>query len=222
MIKARFGADLDQVVHRVLPFLDRVRIKPDTLTLMGVAVSFLAACAFGAGHPFWGGVALLGAGLFDLVDGVVARSQGSSGSTGAFFDSSMDRVSDLLVFSGMAVGMAATQDLGGVVLACWALGAAVMTSYTRARAERHLAQFTVGLMERGERCAVLILGALSGFLVLALWLVAIGGTVTALQRLVVARRLLTELDRTGRDPTVSCEPDEAADIPKPHVGVGGG
>ena len=113
----------------------------------------------------------------------------------------MDRVAELLVFSGMAVGMASRADSEGVLLVCWALTGSVMTSYTRARAERHLAHFSVGLMERGERLGLIILGALTGFLELALWLVAIGATVTSLQRVVVARRLLQELDRTGRDPT---------------------
>ena len=83
----------------------------------------------------------------------------------------------------------------------------VMTSYTRARAERHLAEFNLGIMERGERFVVLIAGALFGFLTLALWIVAIGATITSVQRLVVARRLLLELERTGIDPTAA--PDEA-------------
>ena len=128
-------------------------------------------------------------------------SRCSSRPCGGFFDSSMDRVAELLVFSGMAVGMASRADPEGVLLVCWALTGSVMTSYTRARAERHLAHFSVGLMERGERLGLMILGALTGFLELALWVVAIGATVTSLQRVVVARRLLRELDRTGRDPT---------------------
>lgn len=210
MIKARFGADFDRVVLGAFPFISRIRISPDVLTGTGVVVSLVAALAFATGHLVWAGVALLGAGFFDLIDGVVARAQGSSGISGGFFDSSMDRVADLLMFSGMAVGMASQADSAGVLLVCWALTGSVMTSYTRARAERHLAHFSVGLMERGERLGLIILGALTGFLELALWLVAIGATATSLQRVVVARRLLQELERTGRDPTAVEAPIEAS------------
>jgi phosphatidylglycerophosphate synthase len=201
VLKARFGADFDRVVLGVFPFISRIRIQPDTLTALGVAVSLVAALAFAMGHMVWGGVALFGAGFFDVIDGVVARSQGREGASGGFFDSSMDRLSELLAFSGMAIGMARNADPWGVLLVCWALTGSVMTSYTRARAERHLAHFSVGVMERGERLVLIILGALTGWLEVALGVVAVGATLTSIQRVVVARRLLRELDRTGQDPT---------------------
>ena len=201
MIKARLGADFDRVVLGVFPFVSRIRIRPDTLTLLGVGVSLGAAALFATGHLVWAGLALGVAGFFDLIDGVVARSQGSAGTSGGFFDSSMDRLADLFMFSGMAIGMALSGDTFGVLLVCWALTGSVMTSYTRARAERHLAHFSIGFMERGERMVLIILGSLTGWLELALWGVALGATVTTVQRMVVARRLLRELDRTGEDPT---------------------
>ncbi len=201
MIKARLGADFDRVVLGVFPFVSRIRLRPDTLTLLGVGVSLGAAALFATGHLVWAGLALGVAGFFDLIDGVVARSQGCSGTSGGFLDSSMDRLADLFMFSGMAIGMALSGDGFGVLLVCWALTGSVMTSYTRARAERHLAHFSIGFMERGERMVLIILGSLTGWLELALWGVALGATVTTVQRLVVARRLLRELDRTGEDPT---------------------
>ncbi len=200
---------LDRVVLGVFPFVARIRVRPDTLTLLGVGVSLVAGVLFGTGALVWAGLTLAVAGFFDLIDGVVARSQGSSGTSGGFFDSSMDRLAELFVFSGMAIGMALHGDPWGVLLVCWALSGSVMTSYTRARAERHLAQFSVGFMERAERTLLIILGSLTGWLEIALWGVAIGATVTTIQRLVVARRLLRELDRTGEDPTRSDVPEEA-------------
>jgi phosphatidylglycerophosphate synthase len=205
VIKSRFGSDIDKAVHRVCPFLAGIRTHPDTLTMMGVLASLAAGAAFATGWVRTAGVVLLVAGFFDLIDGVVARSQGSSSSAGGFFDSSMDRLADLMVFCGIAAGMAREADVGGVVVVSWALIAAVMTSYVRARAERHLAHFEVGFFERGERIALLAFSAIIGYLIAGLWLVAIGGTITAVQRIVVARRLLRELDRTGRDPTRSEE-----------------
>ena len=135
MIKAAFGQDFDRVVRRVFPFLARVRVHPDVLTMIGVGVSGVAAVAFAQGEILAGGLILLLAGFFDLVDGVVARIQGVASRAGAFLDSSMDRVADLLVFSGIAVGMAARDDVSGLVLVCAALIGSVMTSYARAKAE---------------------------------------------------------------------------------------
>jgi archaetidylinositol phosphate synthase len=201
MIKAVFGQDFDRVVRRAFPFVTRIRVHPDILTLTGVGVSGLAAWAFAVGEIRLGGAVLCLAGFFDLIDGVVARIQGVSTRAGSFLDSSMDRVADLLVFSGIAVGMAAVADSGGVLLVCAALTGSVMTSYTRAKAEAELGEsFSVGLVERGERTVVLILGALSGYLVAALWLVTLGSIITAVQRVVVARsRLLAqEFGQEGR------------------------
>ncbi len=190
MIKARFGSDVDQVVHRLFPWVARLRVRPDTLTLLGVGLAALAAVACGSGRIFMAGWLMLGAGLCDLIDGVVARAQGNSSAAGGFLDSSMDRLAELLILGGIAVHFAALADPGRVALVCWALGGSVMTSYTRARAEIELGEFRVGLMERGERFGVLIGGAILGLLTLALWIVAIGATVTTIQRIVVARRRL--------------------------------
>ncbi len=198
MIKARFGSDVDALVHRVLPFVAKIPLSPDTLTLVGVGVSGGAALAFALEHDFTAGVLLAAAGFFDLIDGVVARAHGSASRWGAFFDSCMDRVSDLLVFAGLAAAAAARADVAGTVLVLWALAASLMTSYTRARAEVDLGNLSVGWMERAERIVILILGAVTGFLVLALWLVAVGSTLTAIQRMVVARRELAKI-ATGDD-----------------------
>jgi hypothetical protein len=76
-----------------------------------------------------------------------------------------------------------------------------MTSYTRASAEKRLHTLKVGFIERGERFGVLILGALTSFVMTAVVLIAIGATITSVQRLLAGRRLLNELDATGVDPT---------------------
>lgn len=202
MIKARFARDFDRIVHRVFPFVAGMRVRPDTLTMLGVAATVPAGVLFATGSVRWAGAVLLVASFFDLIDGVVARSQGTSSSAGGFLDSTMDRLADLIVYCGIAIGMARAADTGGVVLVSWALIGSVMTSYVRARAERHLDRLEIGLMERAERVAVISLAAMLGLLEVGLWVVAIGATVTTVQRIWMARRLLKELDRTGRDPTL--------------------
>ena len=193
MLKARFGSEIDSIVLRVFPFVSRLPLHPNTLTLIGVAFSLAAALAFAREALLAAGGLMILAGFCDLCDGVLARAQGRSSLAGAFFDSSMDRVSDLLVFGGIAVAAAGRGDQPATVLVLWALSASVMTSYLRARAEVDLDELRVGVMERGERFGVLILGALTGWLTLALWVIAIGATVTSLQRLLVAHRELRKL-----------------------------
>ena len=193
MLKARFGSDYDAIVLRVFPFIPRLPVHPNALTLLGVGFSLAASVAFAREVLLAAGGLLILAGLCDLCDGVLARAQGRSSRAGAFFDSSMDRVSDLLAFGGIAVAAAGRGDQALTVLVLWALSASVMTSYLRARAEVELEQLSVGVMERAERVGVLILGALTGWLTLALWVIAIGATVTSLQRRVVATRELGKL-----------------------------
>jgi CDP-diacylglycerol---glycerol-3-phosphate 3-phosphatidyltransferase len=197
MIKERLGTDLDRLIVRVLPFVARLRVHPDTLTSLGAGISVLAAAAFAWGEPVAAAWVMLAAGFCDLVDGVVARAQGTASAWGAFYDSSMDRLADLCVFSGIAVGYARDADAAGVALVSAAQVGSVMTSYVRARAEKHVPSLSVGLMERGERWGILMLGAVSGWLEVALAVIAVGAGITALQRLVAARRLLTALEPRG-------------------------
>jgi archaetidylinositol phosphate synthase len=201
VIKERLGQDLDQVVHRLFPFVRALRVSPDALTLTGAGVSLLAGVALAGGHSFGAGLLLMVAGFFDLIDGVVARQQGVSSAAGAFFDSSIDRLSDLVIFGGIAVGCARVADPTGTALVIWAITASVMTSYTRAAAERRIHTLKVGFMERGERFGVLILGALTGFVMTAVVVIALGATWTAVQRILEGRRLLRVLETTGVDPT---------------------
>jgi phosphatidylglycerophosphate synthase len=201
VIKARLGQDLDAVVYRIFPFVRELTVSPDVLTLAGAGVSFLAAWAFALDKSFLAGLLLMVAGFCDLVDGVVARQQGVSSAAGAFFDSSIDRLSDLLIFGGIALGRTRAGDVAGVALALWAITASVMTSYTRASAEKRLHSLRVGFMERGERFGVLILGALTTFVMTSVVIVAAGATWTAVQRILEGRRLLRELEATGVDPT---------------------
>jgi len=128
VIKARLGQDLDAVVYRIFPFVRELTVSPDVLTLAGAGVSFLAAWAFALDKSFLAGLLLMVAGFCDLVDGVVARQQGVSSAAGAFFDSSIDRLSDLLIFGGIALGRTRAGDVAGVALALWAITASVMTA----------------------------------------------------------------------------------------------
>ncbi|MCH2172156.1 CDP-alcohol phosphatidyltransferase family protein [Myxococcota bacterium] len=197
MIKSLLGDHIDGWVHACFPFLFRRRLSPNALTVVGTLVSTASAICFARGEFVAGGVLILAGGFFDLVDGVVARHQGDASRFGAFLDSVLDRFVDMVLLLGMAVHFSATQQLGQVLLTAWTLVATVLVSYSQARAQLFLPDFRVGLMERGERMLVLALGAVSGFLVAGLWVVAIGSTITVVQRFALAHRELSRVDRDG-------------------------
>lgn len=172
--------------------LFRLRLRPNHLTVIGLVVSFFAAGAFIAGHLRSAGTLLVLAGLCDLLDGSLARASGQVTAFGAFLDSVIDRYSDLVVLLGIVVLFARTPNARGALVAMAGLVGSVMVSYTKARAESIGIECNVGVMERPERMICLIAGALLDQLEPALWVLAILANVTALQRIVVTRRLISE------------------------------
>jgi phosphatidylglycerophosphate synthase len=202
-LKSWLGGDTDALVLRIFPFAARLPLSPDALTLLGVALSAAAGWAFYADRVLAAAGLLALSGWCDLVDGVVARLRRSASLAGGFTDSTLDRLADLLVFGGIALGGAERGELRLSFLALWSAIAAVLVSYARARAEVHLQRFDPGLFGRFERFAVLLVGALLGWLEPALAVLAVGTSVTAIGRVLSGRRLLAELERTGIDPTAA-------------------
>ncbi len=198
MIKSWFGDRVDGVVHRLLPFLFRKRVNPNLLTVRGALISLLAATALALGWFIVGGVLVLVGGAFDLVDGVVARHHGISTRFGAFLDSTLDRLADMALLLGIAMYYALAGEPGFVLLAGYALVASVLVSYAQARAELVVPGFRVGLLERAERVGILALGALLGLMVPALWIIAIGSTITVIQRFTRAYRQMEQIDAVER------------------------
>jgi CDP-diacylglycerol--glycerol-3-phosphate 3-phosphatidyltransferase len=194
MIKAKLGDRLDAWLQSLLPFLFRRSVNPNLLTVLGTLVSMVAAAAFALGELRWGGVLILAGGAFDLVDGVVARHHGTATTFGAFLDSTLDRLVDMALLLGIVMHYAAAGDTGHVLLAGYALVATVLVSYAKARAELFVPVFEGGLLERGERIGLLAAGAILGFLVPALWIVAVGATITVVQRFALAHRAMAQLD----------------------------
>ena len=197
MLKARFGQDFDERIARTLPFLFHRRVHPNALSLVGLCVSLGGAFAFAEGQLRLGaGVVVLG-GVFDLVDGVVARRQGRATSFGGFLDSSLDRVVDMALLLGLLMHYARGGDSALAWLTALALVASVMVSYTKARAESVLGDFEGGLLERAERIVILVLGGLFDVMPLALALVALGSLITAGQRIALAQRRMSALDASA-------------------------
>lgn len=195
MIKEKLGHRIDDWVHGLFPFLFWHRIPPDLLTCLGTLIAGSAGWAFARGELGWGGSLLLAGGFFDLVDGVVARHFGISTRFGAFLDSSLDRVVDLVVMIGLVLFFAGEGDGIGVALCTTVLVASILTSYAKARAELIIDRMPGGLLERGERIGLLAAGSLLGILTPVLWLLAFGTVMTTGQRFLYAYREMGRLDR---------------------------
>lgn len=165
--------------------LIRSRIHPNTLTFVGLAVSIAAGCVYAAGSLAWAGLVLLLAGLFDLLDGAVARESGRVSRYGAFLDSTLDRYAEIAVFLGILLrfgGEPVTQV--AVVLA---VAGSLMVSYTKARAEGLGQQVSGGLLQRPERIVLLVLASFFGEpgLRFVLWFLAVFTNITSVQRMVL-------------------------------------
>ncbi len=141
---------------------------------------------------------ILVGGVFDLVDGVIARHHGIATAFGAFLDSTLDRLADMAILLGVMLHYAARGDAGTVLLGGVALIASVLTSYAKARAEQFLPSFEGGFLERGERLTILGLGAISGYMLAALWILAVAGTATVAYRFAIAYRELARLGERAR------------------------
>ena len=188
-----FGKGSGYLLQKIVNGLALTRISPNALTFIGLLINIVAAFFFGYARAdnyvrmfFYAGLVIIGAGVFDMVDGRVARQTNQVSVFGAFFDSVMDRYSDVAIFFGLLVYYARGDRFFYVVLTAFCMTASLMVSYTRARAEALIGKCKVGFMERPERIVLVILGALFnkwGVMAPALWVLAVLSTITVINRI---------------------------------------
>ena len=185
---SHYKASLTRLGDPVARALLRAHVRPNHLTMLGLGVSIVAACALAQGRLRVGAVLLALAGLFDFFDGSLARLANSVSAFGAFLDSVVDRYSDLVVLLGVVLYYHRAADTTGVFLTMAALVGTIMTSYTKARAQSIGVACEIGLIERPERLIVLIAGATFNLLTPAMIALAVLTNLTALQRILYMRR----------------------------------
>src|ERR1039458_1963501 len=174
-----FGAIIDRIVR----WLALSKIHPNVLTFLGLVINIWAAWLFSRGSFEWAGAVVIGAALFDMVDGRVARATKQVTRFGGFFDSVMDRYSDLALYMGLLVYYASINRFFYIVLTAIVMTGSVMVSYTRARAENTIPRCKVGFLERPERIVLIILGALTGRMAAVLWVIAVLSNLTVIHRI---------------------------------------
>lgn len=163
--------------------LSLIGANPNVLTLIGLVINLAAAAMLAAGSFLAAGLIILVASVFDMLDGRVARLRKFATKFGAFFDSVIDRFSDLALFMGLILYYARIARLSYVALTCLALIGSVMISYTRARAESLIRDCKVGFLERPERIVLLIIGALFDRMEAVLWVIALLSWWTVVSRI---------------------------------------
>ncbi len=188
-----FGRACRVLLHAIVRGLALTRISPNVLTFLGLVINIGAAVLFGLANAenyqrmfFYAGLVIIGAGIFDMVDGRVARATNQVTTFGAFFDSVIDRYSDVALFFGLLVYYARANRFFYVVMVAFVMVSSVMVSYTRARAESLISTCKVGFMERPERIVLVIIGALFnrwGTMAPCLWVIAVLSTITVIHRI---------------------------------------
>jgi phosphatidylglycerophosphate synthase len=158
-------------------------VHPNVLTLIGVLINVVAAWALAVDRFILAGVIMIVANIFDFIDGKVAYITGKQSQFGAFWDSTLDRFSDLALFTGLIWLYSTLGREGYVLVATLTLIFSIMTSYARARAESLIQKCKVGFMERPERIVLFMIGAFTDRMAAVLWVILVLSIVTVADRI---------------------------------------
>jgi CDP-diacylglycerol--glycerol-3-phosphate 3-phosphatidyltransferase len=171
----------------VVTVLEKTHITPNAVTCIGVLITAAAGVLAALSHPFAAGWVVAFGGLFDMLDGALARRTNKVTQFGGVLDSTLDRVSDAVVLIGIAVLFANQGSAWGVAIAGTAIMTGQLPSYIRSKAETLGLKCEIGLFTRPERVVILAMGLLlAGFnnvLLIALAIIAVLSLFTAGQRL---------------------------------------
>src|SRR5256884_5043493 len=196
MFSRRIQQRARHLVTLLIKPLARLGVTPNTLTVIGLLLSILAAVVIAQGLLVAGGLLVLFAGFFDMFDGAMARVRHASTTFGAFFDSTLDRYSESIILFGLlffALQRPVMQDRFWpiqyeqswmITLVFIAAVGSFMVSYAKARAEGLGLECKIGLLARPERVVILAIGLLTGAVIWALVILAIFSNVTAIERIV--------------------------------------
>lgn len=204
------GRSCKWLLYKIVHGLALTRISPNALTFIGLLINIGAALLFGFANAenqrrlfLYAGLVIIGAGIFDMVDGRVARATNQVTQFGGFFDSVIDRYSDVALFFGLVVYYARANRFLYVVLAAFVMVSSVLVSYARARAESLIPSCKVGFMERPERIVLIIIGALFNRMAPVLWVIATISTITVIHRIRYTKQQLALIE----PPPVRVRPD---------------
>jgi CDP-diacylglycerol---glycerol-3-phosphate 3-phosphatidyltransferase len=200
MLKEKLGDRLDPILYGTSRFIQKIGLRPNALTFIGLGVNGLAAWALAEGEWLQGAGLIILAGFFDILDGAVARNCHETTSFGSFLDSVIDRYSDLSILLGLLIFYSRTAQFGYQVLLGISIMGTALTPYTRARAETLIPKCNKGFVERPERILLVFFGtAIPVIMPAVIWILAIFTNVTVIQRVLYTRRYMREHKNPSRE-----------------------
>ena len=167
-----------------------LRIHPNILTFVGLLINVLAAYELARGHFIRAGAIIVAANIFDFIDGKVAVELNAVSLFGGFWDSVIDRFSDIALFLGLIYLYSHLGRTDYVMVTAIAMMFAIMTSYTRARAESLIKKCKVGFMERPERIVLFMIGAFTNRMAAVMWVIGVLSVFTVADRIIYTYREL--------------------------------
>src|SRR4029077_8528750 len=176
-----------------------LRIHPNVLTFVGVVINVAAAWALGIGEFLMAGVIMIAANIFDFIDGKVAHQLQLESRFGAFWDSTLDRFSDLALLVGLIFLYSKLGRSDYVMVAALTLIFSIMTSYARARAESLVEKCKVGFMERPERIVLFMIGAFTNRMAAVLWVILVLSILAVANRIYYTYLALNARPMPARD-----------------------
>ncbi len=199
MLKEKLGDRLDPFLYGASRFAQKMGLRPNGLTFIGLGLNGLAAWALAEGEWLPGAGLIILAGFFDILDGAMARNCHETSSFGSFLDSVVDRYSDLSLLVGMLIFYSRYGRLGYQGLVGLSIMGTALVPYSRARAEILIPRCNIGIMERPERVLLLFLGAaIPPVMPVAIWILAILTNVTVIQRVVYTRQYMAKQEKVIR------------------------
>jgi Phosphatidylglycerophosphate synthase len=181
----------EKTMSPLISFFEQKNIDPNTLSLLGLLSVGLGSFFLYKDYNHIATLFIAIGGLFDALDGALARLTNKSSSFGAFLDSTIDRLSDALPIGAMILFFSKAQDIEGVFLGLLALVFGFTVSYTKARSHSLGVDIPVGFFERTERFGTIVIFTFLGFYKLGLLIVGIGAFYTTLERIFYAKKHLS-------------------------------
>ena len=187
MLSKKLGRSLDRPLARLAL---HVPFTPNAITITGF-IFMIFACSVLVSDLMTGGILVLIAGFFDMLDGAIARAKNMVSPYGAFLDSILDRYADASIMLAISWNMFSLGHTVGMLLALASLVGSFLVSYARARAEGLGVSCSNGLMERPERIILIAAGAITGFIIPVLWVMTILTHYTVIQRIIHTQKQLS-------------------------------
>jgi len=200
MITEQIGRACSVPLNAIVRVMVWIGFTPNILTFIGFVINLVAAYLFAYGYFRWAACVIILAGLFDMLDGRVARVTHRVTPFGGFLDSVLDRYSDLSLLIGLLVFYGRINRFWYVTLVAVGMIGSVMVSYTRARAENLIPSCKVGFLERPERVVLFIIGALFDRMASVLWIIAVLSNITVIHRVVHTWQQARHLTRQAPNP----------------------